>query len=102
MTHQDKHSEQGFALYQQLASLYYFTSGSSVGTRLNIAALGEAGQSDQRIALDDAEASLGEAWVTLLTQFALDETWPASASSANDVDLVVIGTNAWGHGDNTN
>ena len=86
--HQDKHSEQGFALYLAIGFIVLISLvAGSVGTRLNIAALSEARLSDRRIALDDAEASLGEAWVTLSTQFALDETWPASASSASDVDL---------------
>ncbi|MGB0477865.1 MAG: hypothetical protein ACPGJJ_00825 [Parvibaculales bacterium] len=87
--HRDKHSEAGFALYLAIGFIVLISLlVGSVGNRLNIAALGEARQSDQRIALDDAEASLGEAWVTLSEQFALDETWPASASSANDVNLI--------------
>lgn len=85
----DKHGEEGFALYLAIGFIVLISLlAGSVGTRLNIAALGEARQSDRRIALDDAEASLGEAWVTLSAQFVMDETWPASASSANDVDLI--------------
>ena len=49
---------------------------------------GRSASKRSRIALDDAEASLGEAWLTLSTQFALDENWPASASSASDGDLI--------------
>tara|TARA_Y100001958_G_scaffold146300_1_gene125876 strand:- start:518 stop:1015 length:498 start_codon:yes stop_codon:yes gene_type:complete len=87
--HRDKHSEQGFALYLAIGFIVLISLlAGSVGTRLNIAALDEARQNDQRRALDDAEASLGEAWVTLSTQFALDEAWPASASSASDSDLI--------------
>ena len=96
--HRDKHSEQGFALYLAIGFIVLISLlAGSVGTRLNIAALDEARQNDRRIALDDAEASLGEAWVTLSAQFALDETWPASASSASDVILLPTAANAWGH-----
>ena len=85
----DKHGEEGFALYLAIGFIVLISLlAGSVGTRLNIAALGEARQNDRRIALDDAEASLGEAWVTLSAQFALDENWPASASSASDGDLI--------------
>ena len=73
--HQDKLSEQGFALYLAIGFIVLISLvAGSVGTRLNIAALSEAGQSNRRMALDDAEASLGEAWLTLSAQFALDET----------------------------
>ncbi len=85
---QDKHSEQGFALYLAIGFIVLISLlAGSVGTRLNIATLDEARQNDRRRALDDAEASLGEAWGTLSAQFALDETWPASATSASDSDL---------------
>lgn len=95
--HQDKQSEQGFALYLAIGFIVLISLlAGSVGTRLNIAALGEARQSDRRIALDDAEASLGEAWVTLSAQFALDDTWPASASSASDGDLITDRTKCLG------
>jgi len=87
--YQDKHGEQGFALYLAIGFVVLISLlAGSVGTRLNIATLDEARQNDRRRALDDAEASLGEAWSTLSAQFALDETWPASATSASDSDLI--------------
>ena len=87
--HRDKHSEQGFALYLAIGFIVLISLlAGSVGTRLNIAALDEARQNDQRRALDDAEASLGTSLGHLSTQFALDNTWPASASSATDTDVV--------------
>jgi Tfp pilus assembly protein PilX len=82
-------NEDGFALYMAIGFLVLvLVLAGSVGTRLNIAFLSEARQTDRRLALDDAEASLGQAWSTLSTQFALDDTWPASASSATDTDVV--------------
>lgn len=82
-------NQDGFALYLAIGFIVLISVlAGSVGTRLNIASLSEARQTDRRLALDDAEASLGQAWGTLSTQFALDNTWPASASSATDTDVV--------------
>jgi Tfp pilus assembly protein PilX len=95
--HFDKQSEQGFALYLAIGFIVLISLlAGSVGTRLNIASLSEARQTDRRMALDDAEASLGEAWVTLAAQFALDDGWPASASSASDSDVIADRTKCLG------
>ena len=89
MQENSRQDEDGFALYLAIGFIVLISVlAGSVGTRLNIASLSEARQSDRRLALDDAEASLGQAWSTLSTQFALDDTWPASASSASDSELV--------------
>ena len=70
-------NQDGFALYLAIGFIVLISVlAGSVGTRLNIASLSEARQTDRRLALDDAEASLGQAWGTLSTQFALDNTWP--------------------------
>ena len=79
------HGEQGFALYLAIGFIVLISVlAGSVGTRLNIASLGEARQTDRRAALVDAEAGLGLAWHTLAEQFALDDSWPAAATSASD------------------
>lgn len=92
-----KHNEEGFALYLAIGFIVLISVlASSVGTRLNIVSLSEARQTDRRLALDDAEASLGQAWNTLSSQFALDDTWPASASSATDANVVADRDNCLG------
>jgi Tfp pilus assembly protein PilX len=88
----DKHisaaGEQGFALYLAIGFIVLISIlAGSVGTKLNIAAISEARQTDRRAALNDAEAALGLAWQTLAQEFALDDTWPAAASSASDANV---------------
>lgn len=84
----DKTGEEGFALYLAIGFIVLISVlAGSVGTRLNVASLSEARQNERRAALDDAEASLGQAWHTLSAQFALDNTWPSSAVSASDTEL---------------
>ena len=90
-------NQDGFALYLAIGFIVLISCLPVRSARLNIASLSEARQNDRRIALDDAEASLGEAWVTLSTQFALDNTWPASASSARRRMSSPIATIASGH-----
>jgi Tfp pilus assembly protein PilX len=80
--------EQGFALYLAIGFIVLISIlAGSVGTKLNIAAISEARQTDRRAALNDAEAALGLAWQTLAQEFALDDTWPAAASSASDANV---------------
>ena len=89
MHQRSEQNEEGFALYLAIGFIVLISVlAGSVGTRLNIASLSEARQTDRRLALDDAEASLSQAWSDLSVQFALDDTWPAAASSASDSDVV--------------
>ena len=83
-----KNGEQGFALYLAIGFVVLISVlAGSVGTKLNVASLGEARQTDRRAALNDAEAALGLAWHTLSEEFALDDSWPAAASSASDTNV---------------
>lgn len=80
--------EAGFALYLAIGFVVLISVlAGSVGTKLNIASLGEARQTDRRAALNDAEAALGLAWHRLSQEFALDDNWPAAASSASDTNV---------------
>lgn len=89
LNHQKSASgEQGFALYLAIGFVVLISVlAGSVGTKLNIASLNDARQTNRRAALNDAEAALGLAWHRLSEEFALDNNWPAAASSASDTNV---------------